>query len=112
MTLPIWILKIGGFLKAIPWPIYAAIALVAAFFFWGDYQHERGRDVVLTELRKAEAQAKAKRRAAIIESDAKAKDRAKEFGAQQDILQETIENAQETDSNPLDALFGELRRDD
>lgn len=40
-ALAIW-KTISGFLGKVPWQIYAAIALLAAFWWWGNHQYGQG----------------------------------------------------------------------
>jgi hypothetical protein len=104
---PVW-----GFLKSIPWQVWAGIALLTAFWWWGEHREAQGRDAILERLRAAEAQAEIKAERAANSADTKERDRAADFEAEQATLNKVIEDAKATDSNPLDALLGSMSRAD
>ena len=49
MTWPLWLLKAGSFLKSIPWQVWAAIALLAGVWFYGERQFDSGYQKRLKE---------------------------------------------------------------
>ena len=97
-----------GFLRGVPWQVYAGIALVLGIYGYGCERYNAGRESVLVELRQAEANARAKAADARRVADAEALERAKQFDEQQETLEQVIENAESNNSNPLDDLFGGL----
>ena len=96
------------FLRGVPWQVYAGVALVLCSYMYGCERYNAGRERVLVELRRAEAEARAKAAEARRVADAEALERAEEFDEQQETLEQVIENAEGSSSNPLDALFGGL----
>ena len=87
------LLAIWKFAKSIPWQAWAALALFAAFFAWGEIQHSRGYDkreaeyeadrlAVEAQARKDDAKAAKRREENRIENEGKDKAR-----------QEAIDNA-------------------
>ena len=97
--------KALGFLKGIPWLVYAAIALVLAFWLYGNHQYNAGKQVVIERLEKAEAKAQADAIKAARSADVKQQERAVEFEAQQKTLEGIISDAKTNDTNALDGLF-------
>lgn len=63
MTFPLWLLKIGGVLKRIPWQVWAALALCLIWYWerdrYGDHREEAGRAAVQAQWDDARAKAKA-----------------------------------------------------
>ena len=100
--------KAFGFLKGIPWPVYAAIALVLAFWLYGNHQYAAGKQVVIERLEKAEAKAQADAVKAAQSADVKQQERAVEFEAQQETLEKVIDESERDGKNAIDALFGAL----
>lgn len=104
-----WLLTARAFLKRVPWQVWAALAILAA---WGidrtaQYRsgYSEGRESVLTELRTAEAKAADKALEAIAEAGEAGVERAERFEAEQQALGEAIEAAEAVNENALDALF-------
>jgi len=97
--------KALGFLKGIPWPVYAAVALVLAFWLYGNHQYAAGKQVVIERLEKAEAKAQADAIKAARSADVKQQKRAVEFEAQQETLEGIISDAQSDNTNALDGIF-------
>lgn len=98
-----------AFLKRVPWPVYAALALLALWAWDRTAQYNEGRkdgrESVLAELRKAEAEAGEKALKAIDQADQNAAERAE---AEAEVIErqlDAIERAEANDENPLDALF-------
>lgn len=110
--MPLWLLNIGGFLRGVPWQVYAGVALILAGYAYGCAQYDAGRESVLDELRKQQIEAQARAEAARKSADAEAAERAQEFEGEQEALEKAIENAETSDVNPLDNLFGGLRGTD
>lgn len=89
------LLAIWKFAKSIPWQAWAALALFAAFFAWGEVQHNRGYD-----QREAEYEAdRLAEEAQARKDDAKAAKRREENRIVNDrndnARQEVINNAQD-----------------
>jgi hypothetical protein len=63
---------IGAFLKAIPWPVYAGIALVVAFVVFGGYKEHKGKKEGKDEVGREWAKEQAKVNKQIAELTAKA----------------------------------------
>jgi hypothetical protein len=107
-ALAIW-QAVKAFAKRIPWQVWAALAILAA---WGidrtlQYRsgYSEGRESVLAELRTAEAKAKDKALEAIAEAGEAGVERAERFEAEQETLSQAIEKAEAANRNPLDELF-------
>lgn len=96
---------IWGFLRGVPWQVYAGLALLAAFWIWGNHQYSEGRESVLVELRAAEAEAKEAAIDAAASADASERDRVADFMAEQEALSDVIEQAEKENGNALDAIF-------
>ena len=95
-----------GWLSRVPWQAYALIG-AGVFIFWlADNRFDAGRESVLSDLREKQAAAARKAEAAQTIATEKALERSEEFQAQQEVLQDAIEQAEATDSNPLDAIIG------
>ena len=59
MTAPLWLLKIGGWLKAVPWQVYAILAILA-LWYWERDRHADAREAeVRAEEQAAHAVTKA-----------------------------------------------------
>tara|TARA_B100000678_G_C18098851_1_gene457921 strand:+ start:453 stop:761 length:309 start_codon:yes stop_codon:yes gene_type:complete len=97
---PVW-----GFLKGIPWQVWAGIALLIAFWWWGNHREAQGRDAILEQLREAEANAAIMAKNAADSADANERDRAADFEAEREVLEEAIQQAEASGGNALDALF-------
>jgi hypothetical protein len=54
----------GGFLKRVPWPIYAALAVLLASWAWGNHRYHQGEAAVEAKYARAAAQAVAQARKA------------------------------------------------
>lgn len=96
-------------LKRIPWFVWAAMAIIAA---WGidrtvQYRsgHSDGRESVLAELRAAEAKAAQKALEAAATATQAGIKRAERFDAEQETLSDAIRKAEDANQNSLDALF-------
>lgn len=104
--------KALSMLGRIPWQVYAAIALILAVSL--SYCHGKGvgereeKAEWIAKLEKAEADAEARAKEAAQSADEQQQERADEFEAQQDALNEVIDNAESTGTNPLDAMLGSL----
>lgn len=100
--------SVGLFLSRVPWWAYvAALVLITALgSYYSGRKDERAHWVAKMEA--AEAQARENAELARQVADERLKQEAEEFEAQQDILREVIEDAEETSTNPLDALFGSM----
>lgn len=96
-------------LRRVPWFVWAGLAILA--FWWidrsGQYREGRqdGREMVLAELRAAEAESLKKAAESARKADTAGEKRALEFAEAQATAIETIEKAEASDANPLDALF-------
>lgn len=53
-----------GFLKSVPWPVYAALAIVATAILWGNHRYSEGYDDRTAEYEAAAAEALAQARKA------------------------------------------------
>lgn len=98
-------------LKRVPswvWAVAGVLLLVWLAYTRG-VDHENDRWVA--KLEAEAAQAKIEAAEARASADAKAQERANEFQAQQEQLEEVIEDARDTGSNPLDALLGSMPAD-
>lgn len=104
-----WLLGIRSVLSNVPWFVWAALAIIAAWGIdrtaYGAERYSEGRESVLSELRAREAQAKDKALEAILKGDKRAIERAKKFEAQEAVLRDAIEAAETDSGNSLDALF-------
>ena len=98
-----------AFLKRVPWQVWAALAIIAAWCIDRTVQYRsgysEGRESVLTELRTAEAKAAEKALEAIAEAGEAGVERAERFEAEQETLSQAIEKAEAANRNPLDELF-------
>lgn len=104
---PFWAL-----IGRVPKEIWYAIALVLALLFYGNWQYDRGKQVVLDRLAAEAAETAKKAAEARLIADDKAGARADEFEAQQEKLKKVIDDAQTSDSNALDGLFSGLSEAD
>lgn len=97
--------KAWGFLKGVPWKVYAAVG--AALLLWFVYAEGRdaGREEVKAELREAEAKAVKRSEKAITKADMEAASRAEAEAAVIADQVEAIETAEDNGENSLDALF-------
>jgi ABC-type transporter MlaC component len=105
--MPIWALSALGWLKGLPWQVYAGLFLLAAFPITYCKGVHDGREEVLTELREKSDEAKQKAEAARQIADEGAQNRADEFEAKQEVLTDAIEQAETNGGNALDAIFGD-----
>lgn len=98
----------GGFLKGVPKEVWYGIAALA--LLWLAYQHgvSSENERWITKLEKAEAEAKLKAEKAKQSADASERERAQEFEQQQEVLGDVIDEANSSDTNALDAIFGNL----
>lgn len=68
ITLPLWLVTtgkaVGGFLRAIPWQVYAVAALLAVGWLYGQHQYNAGVDAENARWTDAQADADAKAKAA------------------------------------------------
>lgn len=104
-----WLLTALGFAKRIPWQVWAAVTLLAAFpltYCKGRADgYSEGRESVEAQLRAAQAKSAEKALEAASKADLKAAARADQNAAvlAQQIKQ--IEKAEANDQNALDSLF-------
>jgi len=101
-------LAIRAFLKGVPWQVYAAAALLAAFWFYGNHQYKAGRAVEIARFEAAAEKAQQEAVIAAASADKKEQARAAEFEAVQGALTQEIEDAKADDRNSLDAIFSIL----
>ena len=106
--MPAFLLPFIGFLKRVPWQVWAVIGILAAGYIYGEVRFNAGKQVVIERLKEAEREAERKSIEALKSADAEAKERSAEFGQEQETLEKAIENAESTGSNPLDGLFDSL----
>lgn len=96
-------------LAKVPAWVWVALALLSIWYIdrtaHGNARYGEGREAVLADLRKAEANAKQAAWEAITTEGAKGVLRAREFEAQQEALREAIRDAEANDTNALDSLF-------
>ena len=97
--------KAWGFLKGVPWQVYAAVG--AALLLWFVYAEgkDAGREEVMAELREAEAKAVKRSEKAASKADTKAAKREEAEAAVIAEQIEAIEAAEASGENALDALF-------
>ena len=103
---------IGRFLSLIigHWQLAAGIAALLIASHTLAYCEGRSDEKAhwIAKLEKAEADARAKSLEAAQAADKNQKAAADKFEAQQEALGKVIEDAQDSDSNSLDALFGSM----
>lgn len=101
---------LSGFAKRIPWPVWAALAIIAAWGLDRTAQHREGvregKETILAELRIQEADALKKAAQARAVGDEAAAKREADFAEQQARTIDTIEEAEANETNALDALLG------
>jgi hypothetical protein len=102
-------LKAHGLLKRVPWPVYAALALLAVWAWdrisYGNRRYDAGRAAVVAELKQAQAKVMKRAAAAIAAADDAGAKRAE---VETKVLSgqiKKIEQAEAKNENPLDALF-------
>jgi hypothetical protein len=104
-----YLLAIRGLLSRVPPLVWAIIGLLAVWGIdrttYGARRYDDGRESVLSELRKAEAEAAQKAVEAVAKEGAKGAARAAEFDKQQETLRDAIEKAEAANQNALDGLF-------
>jgi len=93
------------FLGKVPREVWYALAALAAWWWFSSHYIEQGRQEVLSELREKAAEAEKKAQAAKKKADENATERAETFEAQQEVLNDAIEEAEKTGGNALDGLF-------
>ena len=107
--MPPFILPILGFLRGLPWQVYVAAALVALL----PLSYCKGKSDGKHEIRQAVAEAsrKAQEKALVAESKANANDQERDaaFDESQKAIQEIVDEANATGSDPITAYFDGLR---
>lgn len=98
--LPIW-----GLIKRVPWPVFAALAVLIAAWLYGNHRAAQERAEIAAELREAEAEAVKNSLEAASKADTKAAKRAEVEAKVIGEQIEAIEAAEVAGRNPLDELF-------
>lgn len=98
MTLPLWLLNIGGFLKKVPWQVWAAIAAFAAVWIWGNIQYNAGVDDTDLKWERAAIALQEKADAAALAATAEKEIRDQEFAEGQDDIKEAVDEAKTDDA--------------
>lgn len=92
-------------LGKVPREVWYALAALVAWWLFSSHYIEQGREEVLTELRKAEAEAAKKALEAVTQADEGRAERAEAEAEVVGGMIERIEEAEAAGENPLDALF-------
>lgn len=111
-AIPSFVSSALGALSKVPWQIWAGLAFVAVVgaSYCAGKSNERERWEHRLEAMAAEARANAAK--ATDSANAEERERVTEFEAQQDILKETIDEANRDGTNALDGLFSSLSEAD
>lgn len=64
-----WALKVLGWLKVVPWQIWAAVALFFAFWLWGEHRHSAGYNQRVKEEAEEQRQAEEEQERKRIEAE-------------------------------------------
>jgi preprotein translocase subunit SecF len=89
---------VSGFAKRIPWQVWAGIALLAAFWFWGNHRYNEGVDDTDAKWVEAGKLMESQAEDAADAADALKEARDNEFADEQSTIQEEVDNVK-TDDN-------------
>ena len=100
-----WLAPALAFLKRVPWPVYAALAVLFAAWLYGNHRAAQERAEIAAELEAARAEAVERSLEAASKADLEEAKQADKEAAILADLTDKIETAEAEGSNPLDELF-------
>lgn len=99
------LLGIVGFVKGLPWQVWAAAAILLSYPPVYCKGRSDGKAAIYAQLEKAQDKAEAKAEKAADAADANQQKAADVFEVEQDVLRKAIDDAKAEDVNALDAIF-------